>query len=233
MGRKIIINGRKLNSIQGFFFDRSSKLVYFVSTFPFLAMVLMASLFIIAPETKQANELKPVFLITIISALVLMTIMVDKVLFIQLKDSKYITISDIENALKKSYFVNAQTIERLYAKISYNKEARMINMLKNSYGHKIIENWKLGVYNQCPEMINYMQKPSKKLIEDFILHNTLREEKCFTKPFTFKSRNLGELRYFYSMINNIRQSDTFAQKAIAMKSKDELYKQLDRALVKN
>ncbi len=231
MSKEINLNGRRLNRLQTLLFNRSSNFLYLMVYMPFIIILITLATLAMSAGAKENSELMALIIVAEIMTMASMSFMVNKMLFMDKKASGNMFGFDIDYVLKNSYFINKEMVEKLLCRMSYRKDELEYKILKNCSGHEIIEKCKIKAYQNIPEMINYMENISKERLANHIVCNTLRGEKCFKEPFTFKNRTFEELIYFYSMANNIRQGDTFAQKALSLKTKEELYKSLNDKLV--
>lgn len=232
----MVVNGRRLNAIQRYFFDKESSTIDFIlATLHITLMVFLGYLSFYMVHSKQTvYSLLPVFTILLIYITIAPTFkkkhIFKKISWTGDNKSKYLI-----NRINKSWIINKEMIERAITNpYNHKLDNEVYKFLKNSYGHPIFNQIRKRYVVQEPSMFQYYEKPTKKEVANF-MHESYKADKGYmiAKPFTFDVYEKARLIKYYAQLKSINLSSEFNKKALNSMSKEELVRVLDGELVKN
>ena len=233
MPNRIIINGRELNFIQRYFFNKQRDYIEKVLVrYPTMAWLILTGL---AVSYNLVNgEIATTALLSFGLLVLYMgyIFIVDKYVIYNLRRSYSVVFGKDKLKLINKYLINYEAMGEILAKTVYYDDDVEINILKKSYGHEVFEEIKAKVFNDCPFVISHMEDPSSNLIEQSIPYFK-RHGREFKLKNTFKLNKLSteELRSIYAKYKGINVKDSFTKTIVDMKLRQELVDILNEKLI--
>jgi len=229
----IILNGRKLNKFQEWFFKKPRKYTEgLLIKLPFVIMFLI--LIVIVGRYSYTGELVLIVVCGFIFLTLAMSYMklIDKYILYNSQRVHSVAYDEtMDNALKR-YLIGVEGVKEVLRTKRYGVSEEEITILKSSYGHNIFEELKQNAIKNYPNMVGYMRNPGTKDIQKAIkLSQKSGEMLKFKKPYTFEKKCISDLRNIYTTSKGIKQTDLFSKRAIQIKRKEQLVKYLDEEYV--
>ncbi len=231
MKNKIVINGKKLNSIQSYMFNKSESTIdATITSILLFGMVFSAFAMIISPLLNS-------LLLFIISLIIFVSgwVFIDKMSKKIVVGDMYLFAGDYDEfkaLINGAWIMNEEALRKLLTTPWMVNGEQLREFLKETYGNGVFTDLKMKELTRDKTMISHIENPSKSIVEDFI-KNKYRPNKNYRfKSFSFsKFEDIEKLRNFYIKVKGLNIKDAFQKRALGVKTKEDLIKELDEVLV--
>ena len=224
--QKIIINNKELNFIQSYIFNKTiQEINLFLDKFYIFLMILFPAISI----ALYYNE--SVYLIWINFALQILTIkkyedFVKSHLFVDRGYPNYKTPEQAERILSKTWLINFQMYMHIVVDEKNNQNERKLNIIKNSSGHTVIEQYKKAMAYIYPQIIPALKQINKQHLDKILEHYSKTGEAIRLKSnvMNIEEKSEGYIKRAYAKAKGIDITDKFKERVIYSKSKEEVIK---------
>ena len=222
---EIIINGNGLKFTQKLLFNQSG---YVIRKWIVWVLVFIGALFMAIEVYFIANKMAPeagLFAILIIFYMQNIERLISGKIFINHGGAISDDSNSIAQALRNSWILTSDMVEELLSTPLYIEGEERIKILKNSSGHKVIDDLKTRAAYDVPEMVTQIKNPEIYLVNSVMgIYYEKGQIVKMHKDFEFRDKSLANLQLLYTTANGIVANNNFSKRAIKTKSKEELVK---------
>jgi len=229
--KEVILNGKKLNILESFIFERTSNFIDFILWLPGIMVFTYLYTYI-----HYRFEIGFVWfgLIAFMMVVVLLfySLFVYRYMYKEHQRHLYKYNENIDEYISSSWIVNSTMIFKAIYNRTYRENDKRLEYLKKCYGHELFEMLKSAAFEDDMGMVSYIENPSKEKVNAAIIESSRNVQvSLFKTPFTFSKYDLKVLKKFYAQAKGIKDADKFAWACIDRKSAQELAQELNRDLV--
>lgn len=220
----LIINGRKLNFIQKWLFEKDNKKIreYIKS----INLLLMLGFITLAFQFWQRDQHALIWIVLIVEFITIRYYdkFIEKYVYVWTGDEYGYLPKEIEKAVNATWIINSEKLENIYKRDNFKKTDPVVKIIMNSSGHSIIEDIKEKVILQIPTMVPQVDDITDKMMNSVMLHfkKTNEEIKIEIKKYDFSKKSIERLRNLYALANGIIQNNAFSKRALNVMPKEEL-----------
>ncbi len=231
---EIIINGIKLGPVKSWIFKKSSSQLYqLVKKIYLSAVMLIATLTAIMAIAGYVHLLLiGVFLAALL--IILHSKILDERFYIRRQDIESDIGNSKEEFIKKSYYITYDNFGEILSQPWYDQGDIEIDILKNSSGHRIIEELQQKAAKDVAVMVPYAKNITTNMINNVLkhYHKTNEEIKIDSSKMNPQDKSIDRLKEMYAIANGVSLDSKFNKKAIDMKTKVELINFIEQRFVK-